>query len=279
MPLSQRQLHGDEDAGKLPFAWGDAIRPSGRVQGAAMSDADFAASIFCSLERLDKSCLDFIEADRAIPRDNPDLEVNRQKLFRSVNDCKAELLSHDLLRLDALAMAILQSSRGEWGFRFREDVDNGQAGNVSQLHRRIRRRHSPLLTLVKLLCGRDNGSTVGNVQGEGQQAPIGTRRKIKQPSDDAFKCFRASLVTGRTQSELAELLSRELRRPVDQPTVSRWLKQVKAWLQAGNVLPDLTADSGARPLVSPMDPAKIDRGDGRKKATRPRRSQDANRGR
>jgi hypothetical protein len=64
-----------------------------------------------------------------------------------------------------------------------------------------------------------------------------------------------------------------LRRPVDQPTVSRWLKQVRSWLKAGNILPDLTADDGAKPKIKPMDPARLDRGDGRRKATRSCRSQ------
>lgn len=237
-----------------------------------MSDGPFAEAVLRSLEKLDSACLDFIDADNTIPRD---LNAVRQR-FRDIGASKAELLSHDLLRLDALAMKVLQSSPGEWSIRFIEDLADGQAGNAEQLHRSIRRRHSPLLTLIQLLRGRDNGSTVANVQGEAEQALIGTKRKIKQPSGDAFKCYRVSLTTGWTQRMLAELLSRELRRPVDQPTVSRWLKQVKAWLEAGNVLPDLTAESGAKPKVSPIDPAKIDRSDGRKKSIRPRRSEDDN---
>lgn len=102
-------------------------------------------------------------------------------------------------------------------------------------------------------------------------------QKLKQPPDDAIKCYRLSIVTGRKQKELAEMLSRELRRPVDQPTVSRWLRQVRAWLADGNVVPDLLADSRPKPKTVRMDPAKLERGDGRKKATRPRRSEETGR--
>lgn len=112
-------------------------------------------------------------------------------------------------------------------------------------------------------------------QAKQQPSPAGPKRKLREPPQDAFKCYRLFLVTGKKQTQLAETLSRELHRPIDQSAVSRWLKQVKEWLEAGNVLPDLTAERGRKPKTIRMDPAKIDRGDGRKGATRRQRSADA----
>lgn len=67
-------------------------------------------------------------------------------------------------------------------------------------------------------------------------------KRIKEPSKGAIKCYwlAVSFKGTRTQTELAEMLSRELRRPVVQSKVSRWLKEVRAFLAAGNVLPDLS---------------------------------------
>jgi hypothetical protein len=241
-----------------------------------MSDADFAEAVLRHLEKLDTACLDFIEADSANPRDDAALRVVQQR-FRDVDACKAELLSHDLLRLDGLAMNVLQSSPGEWSVRFRDDLVGQQSANVSDLHERIRRRHPSLHNLAKLLRGKGNDAPADSDRGVAEQTPATAKQKLKQPSDDAIACYRLLLATGKTQSELAEIMSRELRRPVDQPQVSRWLKQVKEWLKGGNVLPDLTADSGPKRKVVPIDPVKIDRRDGMKGTTRPRRSEDADR--
>jgi hypothetical protein len=114
-----------------------------------MSDADFAEAVLRSLEKLDTACLDFIDADTAKPHD---LQIVRQR-FRDLNASIVELLSHDLLQLDALAMKVLQSSPGKWASRFREELTGGQATNVEDLHRHVRRRHPSLFNLAKLLRG------------------------------------------------------------------------------------------------------------------------------
>lgn len=190
---------------------------------------------------------DFSEADNAPSRD-PQLVL--QKL-RHIDACKAELLNHDLLRLDKLAKDVLQSSPGEWAIRFREDVTGAQSGNIEQLHGLVRRRHPSLLNLAKLLRGRESG--------EAEQTPADDKRKLKkQPSKDAFACYRLSIAVGQKQTDLADMLTRELARLIGQPQVSRWLKEVREWLEAGNVLPDLTADSGTKPKVASMDSANVD---------------------
>jgi len=116
------------------------------------------------------------------------------------------------------------------------------------------------------------GASRVNQQGQ----PSGSRRTMKQPSKDAIAAYRLQLLKGKTQKALAEQLTEELRRPVNQGTVSRWLKQVKAWLEAGNVLPDLTTTTRTR-KPRPLDPEKIDLGerqDGRANHQRERRSSD-----
>jgi hypothetical protein len=108
------------------------------------------------------------------------------------------------------------------------------------------------------------------------QGAQGAQKPVKQPSNDAFTAYRVWVATGRIQEELAEMLTKELRRPVHQGTVSRWIDQVKRWLEAGNVLPDLSPPLNKKP--SAMDPERIDLGgrlDHRSERQRERRNSDA----
>ena len=69
--------------------------------------------------------------------------------------------------------------------------------------------------------------------------------------------------------ELAQILSRELGRSIGQGVVSRWIKEVKKWLEAGNVLPDVGKPLDKQPLA--MDPEDLELGkrqDGRTKRQR-----------
>jgi hypothetical protein len=100
-------------------------------------------------------------------------------------------------------------------------------------------------------------------------------QKRKEPSADAFAAYRLKLVTGETQTNLARLLQEEWKRPVTQGQVSRWLNEVKDWIEAGNVLPDLTATPNTKP--TPINPELIDMGerqDGRARHQRGRRNSD-----
>jgi hypothetical protein len=100
-----------------------------------------------------------------------------------------------------------------------------------------------------------------NLQKAVSAGKAGTPRRLKsrkEPSKAAFITYRLRVATGKTQKELAKLLTDELKRPVDQGTVSRWLKQVKEWLRLGNVLPDLTETPNVKPM--PLDPERIDLG-------------------
>jgi hypothetical protein len=140
-----------------------------------MSDAAFVEEVLRSLEALDTACLEFLAADKTIPRD---LQLVT-RLFRRVNDCKDALLHHDLLRLDALAGQVLASSPGDWSIRFREDVV-GQTTDVEALVRRIRRRHNPLIHLAGLLDGADES----NRRDRGTVADNQPRHRGRKPRFD-----------------------------------------------------------------------------------------------
>jgi hypothetical protein len=132
-------------------------------------------------------------------------------------------------------------------------------------------------SVIPTQMAEDNGDQLqqpAEVQPMARQSS-GSGPTMKQPSKDAIAAYRLWFLTGKTQTELAEQLTEELKRPITQGTVSRWLKQVKAWLKAGNVLPDLTPTRHPKP--QPMDPERIDLGerqDGRARRQRGRRNSD-----
>jgi hypothetical protein len=110
------------------------------------------------------------------------------------------------------------------------------------------------------------------------------RRTLKEPSKDAFSVYRfwfassCVLSDRKTQRQLAEdpELMNHLGRKVDQGTISRWLNQVRDWIKAGNILPDLSDPLETNP--TPMDPERIDLGphrEHRPKHQRKRRTSDS----
>ena len=76
-------------------------------------------------------------------------------------------------------------------------------------------------------------------------------KKLREPTTQAFTAYRAAAILGKKQRDVATQLC------VDQGTVSRWVRQVAAWVEAGNILPDL--DLG-RPGITSMDPRKLEQG-------------------
>jgi len=83
-------------------------------------------------------------------------------------------------------------------------------------------------------------------------------RSLVEPCPDAFTCYRVSIASGMKQVELAELLTKELKRKVSHGQVSRWNKRVKEWVEAGNVLPPLPQAS--RGTATAIDPQTLDLG-------------------
>jgi len=96
------------------------------------------------------------------------------------------------------------------------------------------------------------------------------------PSADAITCYRVHFFTGKPQTEVAEKLTHELKRPITQGQVSKWLKQVTKWIEAGNVLPGFAKPTAGESQA--MDPSILNMGkrqDQRTKRQRNRKSVDS----
>jgi len=91
---------------------------------------------------------------------------------------------------------------------------------------------------------------------------------IKCPPDKAFQAYRLSVLKGWNQTQIAEELV------TNQGQVSRWIKDAKEYINAGNVLPDLEVMNKPQSI----DPTVIDMGarsDGRAPRQREKRSDDS----
>lgn len=75
------------------------------------------------------------------------------------------------------------------------------------------------------------------------------RRVPKEPSSEAFAAYRIQVSLGWTQKQIAEQLTQEFRRPIDQGSVSRMLTQVRKFLKAGGELLPLTSVESVDPKV------------------------------
>jgi hypothetical protein len=98
----------------------------------------------------------------------------------------------------------------------------------------------------------DAGIVKPAVRTEAESAPTPkAKRTMRQPSNAAFAAYRLWVATQGTQAELASVLSRELRLPMKQNQVSRMLKQVRKYLDSGNVLPDLPRPDRRAKAIDP----------------------------
>jgi hypothetical protein len=79
----------------------------------------------------------------------------------------------------------------------------------------------------------------------GAKEEVEEPRPINRPSEQAMQAWRLRDLQGKTQAEIAEAMG------TYQGQVSRWLKQVKAYLEAGNVLPAL--EPASKPKAMPPD--------------------------
>jgi hypothetical protein len=118
-----------------------------------------------------------------------------------------------------------------------------------------------LSNVVEQLLG---GQRVPNVAKSGSDIITGSTSttegpaSTREPSHEAFTAYRIWEQVGKTQVEIAEILTRELKRPVDQGTVSRWIGSVKKWREAGNKMPSLPEPARRKP--TPVDPSHLDLG-------------------
>ncbi len=132
--------------------------------------------------------------------------------------------------------------------------------------------------LTELFLGSDQKEasgeaiTLANARSEAHPA----QKTMNLPTADAVACFRMDMATGPKQEALAKLMTKELKRNITQGQVSRWLKHVREWNEAGNVPPDLPKPLREKP--KDFDPANIDLGarlDHRTERQRDRRSDDS----
>jgi len=89
--------------------------------------------------------------------------------------------------------------------------------------------------------------------GDGSKPPT-TRKPMKEPSVNAFAAYRAVKLSDLKQEDVGRQLG------VEQSTISRWVRDVGKWIEAGNVLPDELAAPPPRPKTFTMDPSKLERG-------------------
>ena len=101
------------------------------------------------------------------------------------------------------------------------------------------------------------------------------RKASKKPSREAFQASALKNYTGRTQAEVAAIMSKELGREIQQYQISRWLDQVREWHEAGNPIPtpeQLRAQVRSSRTAT-VDPASLEQGP-RKDGRRPKRCSD-----
>ncbi len=77
-------------------------------------------------------------------------------------------------------------------------------------------------------------------------------KSLDEPSQNAIAAYRAVVLTGIKQGEIADKLD------TNQGQISRWVKQVGKWLKAGNILPDM---DGGHPKTITVDPAVLEMGE------------------
>lgn len=124
---------------------------------------------------------------------------------------------------------------------------------------------------IRLRCEVEAYGTAPEPQPPDDVSPQG-----KCPHDNAFRVYTLFVTTGKSQTEVAKIFAKESGVPIEQGTVSRWIRLVKDWLQAGNKMPVLPPLPD-RPSKT-MDPSKLDNGqrcDGRTPRQRRNRSDNA----
>jgi hypothetical protein len=122
--------------------------------------------------------------------------------------------------------------------------------------------------------------TNADAGGTAETATTSTARisTLKEPPREAFSVYRYRFATGKNQTELASdpKLMEIIGKTVTQGQISRLLKRVTTWIEAGNVLPSLPK---LNEKPRPIDPERLDLGerqDGQTPRQRPQRESDEN---
>lgn len=112
------------------------------------------------------------------------------------------------------------------------------------------------------------GPAVPVTTGDSEPLEVDGKTGIRRPSDEALAAWRLRDATGKNQTQIAATLSKELGVEVKQWQVHRWLKDVEAYLRAGNILPNPVP---LKKRAVTVDPDVIDMGERVDKHTRNQR--------
>jgi hypothetical protein len=110
-----------------------------------------------------------------------------------------------------------------------------------------------LETLIVNLQGHLDALVAGKVFDNIRQS-----EEVKIPSDSAFLAYGLCKFAGRTQTEVATMIARATGGTTSQGTVSRWVREVEAWVAAKNPLPKLDIQTMCRAFAT--DPSLLDMG-------------------
>ncbi len=94
-------------------------------------------------------------------------------------------------------------------------------------------------------------------EADAQSASVASKSP-KEPPREAFEAYALHVETAWDQSSVARKLSESLGRPISQGQVSRWVKAVREWREAGSA--SLGSDPTTRPKTFPVDPSRLDLG-------------------
>jgi hypothetical protein len=104
-----------------------------------------------------------------------------------------------------------------------------------------------MLKRVQRKKGSSREKTTQNIEGEQtetaeqkQTQKKGGQCKVKEPSKEARLAYQSWYGTGKTQEDVAKIMTDKLKRPVNQGQVSRWVTRYKKWREAEGIPVDDT---------------------------------------
>ncbi len=87
-----------------------------------------------------------------------------------------------------------------------------------------------------------------------QTRPEQQIKLVNEPSKEAAQAYKLYYGTGKNQTEVAKIMTQELRRPVSQGQVSKWVSQYKDWAKVNNI------PISEKPTIINMDSNKLSMG-------------------
>lgn len=79
-------------------------------------------------------------------------------------------------------------------------------------------------------------------------------KSVKEPSKEAVQAYKLYYGSGESQTEVAKIMTRKLKKPISQGQVSKWVNQYIEWAKANNIsIPE-------KPTIINMDSNKLSMG-------------------